>query len=244
LYGIYAASVSVYALLNSSGTLQSNWYEQDAFIHTYVVSVAVGWFVWDVLDCSLHPEWGPMFFVHGVVALGIFSSCMVRKLLNAPPSSHSSHAACALQKPFLLHTAAIVLMYEASTPIMHLRKTLLTMGYAKSHPNMFIGVSVRVTKCAASAAKRFTPARFQVVFFLVFFITRIAVGLWASVIWWRDATALVSTGVPHSYLVLGFDMMANLVMNGMNLLWFYQMLQVLVRGLNVKSIAEADKKQM
>ena len=81
-------------------------------------------------------------------------------------------------------------------------------------------------------------------FFLVFFITRIAVGLWASVIWWQDAVALVSGGKPHSFLVLGFDMVANVVMNGMNLLWFWQMLKVLLRGVNVKSIEEADKKQM
>ncbi len=63
-------------------------------------------------------------------------------------------------------------------------------------------------------------------------------------IWWRDATALVTAGTPHSYLVLGFDMMANLVMNAMNLYWFAQMLQVLVSGVSVKTIAKADKKQL
>jgi hypothetical protein len=64
------------------------------------------------------------------------------------------------------------------------------------------------------------------------------------VIWWQDAVTLVSAGTQHSNLVLGFDMMANLVMNGMNLLWFGQMLNVLMSGINLKNIAKADKKQL
>lgn len=81
----------MYALLNCSSTLQSNWYEHDDFVHTYVVSVAVGWFIWDVIECAQHTEWGPLFLVHGIVALGIFSSCMVSSALCSLHLRHTQH---------------------------------------------------------------------------------------------------------------------------------------------------------
>ncbi|CAE7914374.1 unnamed protein product, partial [Symbiodinium sp. KB8] len=120
VYGLYTSIAAVYALLNCDPGLQSDLYAKDDFIQTFLVAVAAGWFIWDCIDCLLHPEWGLLFQVHGFVALGIFSGCL---------------------KPFLHHTAAIVLLYEASTPLMHLRKTMLTFGYAEKYPKCFIGAS-------------------------------------------------------------------------------------------------------
>lgn len=132
---------------------------------------------------------------------------------------------------------------------MHLRKTMLTFGYAEKYPKCFIGASVRTMSCCAwlkptlhIALYAFLPP-FQAAFFIVFFITRIFIGLWATAIWWVDILTLVQSGQQHSMLVVGFMMAANAIMNSMNLFWFWQMLQVFFNGVGLKSIAKADEKQ-
>jgi len=110
--------------------------------------------------------------------------------------------------PVFLHMACICLLFEASTPFLHVRKMMLTFGWAKSRAAIFNTASLA--------------------FVGVFFLSRIVVGLWASGVWWVNMLERLQTGNHHSVTIMLLFLAANFLLCGLNVMWFVQMVHAAV----------------
>lgn len=154
-----------------------------AQVHTWIVGVAVGYFIWDVVLC-LRESWGLDYLAHGVAVLSVYAAALY---------------------PVFHHMACICLLFEASTPFLHVRKAMLSFGWAKTHPAAFKASSLA--------------------FAGVFFLSRIVVGLGASAVWWGNMLQRLQTGEHHSLSIMVLFLVANTLLNGLNVMWFAQMMQ-------------------
>ena len=104
--------------------------------------------------------------------------------------------------PVFHHMACVCLLFEASTPFLHLRKVLLTFGMTKTHPAAFTYASLA--------------------FAIAFFLSRIVVGLWASALWWADMVDRLYTGEYHNLTIMVMFLSSNFLLSGLNVFWFTQ----------------------
>lgn len=110
--------------------------------------------------------------------------------------------------PFLQHIGMFFLCFELSTPLLHIRTQLI-------------------------ACKRTDSAFFsvlQILFCLTFLIVRIGVGLPVSAMWWLDMVRLVQDGRAPSLWIVGYFMIANIGLCGLNCLWGYKIIQGLIKN--------------
>jgi TLC domain len=64
----------------------------------------------------------------------------------------------------------------------------------------------------------------QITFALVFFCVRIVGGNYMSYLWWPRMIEYLSAGRAHSVVMYYAYMVSNIVLNGLNAFWFYQII--------------------
>jgi hypothetical protein len=153
-------------------------------------AVATGYFAWDiVVVLVLEPKIDIMFLLHAVF-------CFFAYLFG--------------QYPFLNYYGVFFLLFELSTPLLHLRHFMV--AYSGDSPSLAWAI-----------------AGVEVAFALVFFVVRIAVGFPMSALVWRDLLELLGREVKpdenHPTFVAVFYLVANTGLCGMNLAWFYFMVK-------------------
>lgn len=145
-------------------------------------AISSGFFAWDLYVVLFVDKFDIGFLIHAV-------SCLLCYVFG--------------QFPFLNYWGAYFLLFELSTPLLHLRKAMLVTG--NKHSPWFITV--------------------ETAFALAFFAARIAVGLPMSVMVWQDLLDLL-TNTPHevhSHFVIYFYLVANTALCGLNVFWFWNM---------------------
>lgn len=121
------------------------------------------------------------------------------------------------QFPFLNYWGPYFLLFELSTPLLHVRKAMLLTGN-KGHP--------------------WFPA-IESAFAFSFFVARILVGVPMSALVWRDLLQLLNGDVRniHSHFVVYFYLVANFALCSLNLVWFWNMIKKRFLG-NKKKVNE------
>lgn len=142
----------------------------------HLVRVAVGYFTWDVVACVLDGA-APAYHAHGWACLFVFVAAL---------------------RPFLHYMAMVALAFEASTPFLHARTTLIATG--------------RATGAAFHAV--------QAAFAATFFLSRIANGYWQFGRWWGLMQALVASGRAHSVAVVRVYQALCVFLCALNGYWF------------------------
>jgi hypothetical protein len=165
-----------------------------AQVQTWVVGVAVGYFIWDVVLC-VRERWGLDYLFHGIAVLAVY---------------------CAALYPFLHYMSCVCLLFEASTPFLHARKLMWTFGWSDSHPAVF-----HLTSMAFAGT---------------FFVARIVVGLWATASWWMDMMEHLSSGEYHSLTVMIIFLVSSLLLNGLNVMWFSQIVGAALNPTKLKNL--------
>jgi len=136
--------------------------------------------------------------------------CFSEKKLNLGFALHA--CLCFLvylfgQFPFLNYYGSFFLLFESSTVFLNLRKMLLAMG---------------------KTGHALLPIVSQL-FAVVFFLVRIVGGFLVSAGFWRAVVRLLQDGNAHSQLICYFYLASNLALNGLNLLWFLQIIRSVLK---------------
>jgi len=169
-----------------------------------IFSISTGYFLWDTI-VSIVFSWGPGFISHGIACSAVYGFSLF---------------------PFLHYWGLYFLLYELSTPFLHLRWLSLQLGVHKTRPVLF-GI-------------------IQYTFVVVFILVRIVLGTLASYQWWGQMIALLSGtyngGVaPHSKFVVFAYLGANIVLNGLNWLWFAQIISTAMGRGGARKPKDKDK---
>jgi hypothetical protein len=144
----------------------------------------------------LAEDWGMVFVYHAFAAFLIYLGGL---------------------RPFLHHMGSVCLLYELSTPLMHLRRHLIEV--APERQDLI---------AAANYA-----------FGAVFVVARLVVGLSASAFWWVRMFGLWAAGEQHSSVLFALYLLSNLFLNGLNVYWFSVMV-ALATGRKSAKEAEAE----
>lgn len=178
IMALHVSLGALYGLLSPSvmDALRHNL-EAEVPLTRHLCNVAVGYFLWDLTYC-----WndGAVYVVHGVACLAVFAGAL---------------------RPFLHHMALVTLLFEASTPFMHLRRILIDSDEAS-------GLVFSLVHHAFAAT---------------FFASRIAHGLFACALWWREvegALASGSLGAERAPMVRMYQALC-LLLCGLNMFWFF-----------------------
>lgn len=184
--------LSIQTLLSpEAATLQSDFFAVTPTT-TVLVKLAVAFFCWDLYVCLT--EWaGWAYLGHALACLCVFT--------------------CAL-RPMLHYMAAVTLLYEASTPFLHLR-----LGMIQSD---------------AATGPLFHVV--QLAFALSFVLARIVIGYWKCWTWWWQVETFLSSasaaGVTPA--VLRMYQAACLFLSALNGWWAVQIAQKAVGGAPAK----------
>lgn len=144
-------------------------------------AISSGFFAWDVL-IVLFVEFELAFLLHAV-------ACLLCYVFG--------------QYPFLNYWGVYFLLFELSTPLLHLRKLYLITGRTDSPEFPLI----------------------ERMFGATFFASRILMGIPVSGLVWRDLLALLNNADQvHSHLVVYYYLVANLALCSLNVFWFVSML--------------------
>jgi hypothetical protein len=131
-----------------------------------------------------------------------------------------------LQNPFLHYMSIVCLLFEASTPFLHIRAALIQSRSAT-------GTGFAIV---------------QALFGITFFLTRIVFGYWKC--WgpgqWNDQMqGLVASGTAHSVQVVRMFQVSCAILSCMNAYWIYGIVGAAFRGEKKKPVpggpAEAAK---
>lgn len=163
----------------------------------FMYATSSGFFAWDLYVVLFVDKFDLGFLIHAI-------SCLLCYVFG--------------QFPFLNYWGAYFLLFELSTPLLHLRKAMLVTG--NKHSPWFITVETG--------------------FALAFFVARIAVGLPMSIMVWQDLLGLLNN-TPHevhSHFVIYFYLMANTALCGLNLFWFWNMAKKKLPGSGKSKKAE------
>mmetsp|Transcript_1911 Transcript_1911/g.2464 ORF Transcript_1911/g.2464 Transcript_1911/m.2464 type:complete len:251 (+) Transcript_1911:210-962(+) len=103
------------------------------------------------------------------------------------------------QYPFLHYYGIRFLLFEVSSVFMQLRQLILLSDM------------------------RNTPlfSMVQATFGITFLVTRILYGIPLSLAFWNESIDLLLHGKPHSYYVVVFYFLANVILNALNVIWMY-----------------------
>ena len=175
------AVVGAAVVLPQSAALQSDVYGGDvdrAPAIFVVLAVSAGYFLWD-LAVTLYEGWGGGFLIHAVCCNFVY--------LNA-------------LHPFFAYFAVSFLLYEASTPLLHLRQCFI---YAKATSTLAFKI-------------------INVAFILTFFAVRIVFGFKLSfTMWLPTAWRLVTEQqhLVHSFPIVAVFVSICVVLNALNIYW-------------------------
>ena len=141
-------------------------------------------FIWDAMVC-LRDRWGFGFVCHAVACTFCYAAGM---------------------QPFLHHIGCFFLLYEASTPFLHLRWFMRVAGRGES------AAYVRVSQAFAAA----------------FGFVRIVLGLPISAAWWTRMVPLLGSSAGAARLaehgispvVVVLYLACNIILNFLNIAWF------------------------
>jgi hypothetical protein len=141
-------------------------------------AISTGYFVWDLIVVIFYDRFSVEFLLHA-------SSCLLCYLFG--------------QFPFLNYWGAYFLLFELSTPLLHVRKAMLVTGNKES-PWM---------------------PTVENAFGLLFFVARIVVGIPMSLLVWRDLLRLLAEPEKaHSTLIIYYYLAADTLLCGLNVYWF------------------------
>jgi hypothetical protein len=158
-----------------------------------VLVISSGYFVWDLVVCSLWVnQFGASFLLHGALSCYIYMTAIF---------------------PFLQHYAVVFLLYELSTPFIHVHWFLDKLGRSGSALQLLNGV----------------------VGVAIFFIVRIVLGLYWSYHFWVDTVSAwiypparlrSDTHAMHTFYLQALIILAsNIALNLLNIFWFYKMVR-------------------
>ena len=152
IMAFHVTSVSLFALTLSPSVraLGNNLYGEVPLTR-HLINVSVGFFLWD-LGIVVLDGMAAEYVIHAVACLLVFA---------------------AAQRPFLHNMAAVVLLFEASTPFLKLREALLSADMAE-------GVLFKLN---------------NLVFSLSFFLVRIVFGYWRGVHFWIQIETQIHNGL-------------------------------------------------
>ena len=180
IHAIVASMLSL-ALVATERRPASLYHRFELSQFTYAISS--GFFAWDLLIVVFVEKFDPAFLLHAM-------SCLLCYVFG--------------QFPFLNYWGVYFLLFEISTPLLHLRKAMLVTGNKQS--------------------KWFS--RVEVGFALAFFIARIVVGIPMSILVWQDLLDLLNEPhLVHSHFVVYFYLLANTLLCGLNIFWFSTMVR-------------------
>lgn len=162
-----------------------------------LMRLATGYFVWDVLVCALDRE--PLeYHLHGVSCLFVYLATL---------------------RPFAQPQFVFGLLFEASTPFLHLRTAMIQADAAKGPAFDFV----------------------QAAFFLLFLGVRIGMGYPRTYAMLTTVNALIADGSAHSIPMARTFQGLSVFLCALNAYWFYLMLARLLSGMNVTPKAPKDK---
>lgn len=180
IHAIVVCYGSILLMLNPGEALtkdEVNGYEPRAQLY---IGIAMGYFIWDTCVCVWY-NWGWGFLLHAVFCTVLYG--------------------CAAQ-PFLHYAATLFLLFELSTPLLHLRWLLLQLKQADT-------VLFKATNYG---------------FALCFFVVRLVLGIplsWKFVqrpCWFDDG----GSNLHFSAVLMS---VGNLTLNVLNVFWFVQMVK-------------------
>eukprot|EP00928_Gymnodinium_smaydae_P082826 TRINITY_DN66104_c0_g1_i1.p1 TRINITY_DN66104_c0_g1~~TRINITY_DN66104_c0_g1_i1.p1 ORF type:complete len:282 (+),score=19.19 TRINITY_DN66104_c0_g1_i1:70-846(+) len=112
--------------------------------------------------------------------------------------------------PLLRYTGAACYVFEAATPFFKIWR-FLTNAYPCSDP-VIAGIRVGFT--------------------ITFALSRLLIGVPASVMWWADMMRLFGDSRVHGRVVILFHLVLNFVLNLLNVFWFAKLLRSVLESLN------------
>ena len=146
-----------------------------------IFAISSGYFIWDLMIVLFITRFDLAFFLHAF-------ACLLCYVFG--------------QYPFLNYWGLYFLMFELSTPFLHMRRAMI------------------LTKNTNS---KWFPI-VENTFGLTFIFVRLLVGIPLSVLVWVDLIYLLEQPQKiHSYLVVYFYLIANFGLCLLNLIWFWQM---------------------
>ena len=179
---VYVSVLSMVGLLAPSAVaLRADFYSE-TLLSRHLVNVSVAFFLYDGVVVPLDGA-GCVFFVHGIACLLIFTGGL---------------------HPFLHHMGMVVLLFEASTPLLHARAALINSG--RGAGAAFLAV--------------------QAAFVAVFITVRVLVGWSACWAWWWAAEALVARGAAHDVPIVRMYQAVCLLLCTLNGWWAMAMVAV------------------
>jgi hypothetical protein len=218
-FALLVATAAAVGLASASG-LAADPYASTALTGV-LMRAATAYFAWDLVVCAVD-GYGIEWWIHGVCCLVVFTLSLVRRagaggglgwggaastasliLRDLPqlrpfPTPHP-------QRPFLHYMGLVTLLFEASTPFLHVRKALIQAG--------------------GGSGRAF--AVIQALFAATFVATRIVFGYWkcwAPGEWFSQMNALVEAGGAHSVAVVRLYQVNCFVLSALNGFWAWQIL--------------------
>jgi hypothetical protein len=145
-------------------------------------AISAGYFAWDILFELLVDKTDLAFLIHAI-------ACFLCYLFG--------------QYPFLNYYGVYFLLFELSTPLLHLRKGMLVLSQKGS---------------------RWFPI-VEAAFGITFVMVRLVMGIPMSVLVWLELLKLQNTHAVHSYFVVYYYLAANTVLCGLNIFWAWGMIR-------------------
>jgi len=188
---MHAFVVSIFCLAILLGSGMPSAVRKDPYANhppsAMVFSIALGYFVWDLFTC-IYCKWDYGYWAHAIACMFVYGASLY---------------------PFLHYWGLFFLLFELSTPLLHLRWFAIAAKMPKKNPLLFNII--------------------QYSFAGLFFLTRIVMGLTASAIWWGEMVALLQSGAHNTAVGVGY-MACNIVLNLLNVYWFSLMIKSVLSG--------------
>jgi hypothetical protein len=202
---IIGGGVGLYVtLLGLYGMWVSPELETDPYGSTplswHLMRVAVSFFVWDLGICVLD-RLPLVWYLHGFCCFCVYSASL---------------------RPFLHYMGFVTLVFEASTPFLHIRKGMIDAG--------------------KGSGTLFTVA--QGMFALTFFASRILLGYWkcwGPGMWNTQMEALLESGNAHIPAVVRMYQVNCVVLSALNAYWMFDIIRLGLGFGGAKGKAQKDK---
>lgn len=170
-----------------------------------VMCISAGYFLYDLAVCLIrYNQEGPLFLLHAIVCFFVFTYGAI---------THTMH-----------YHGAVYLMWEISTPFVHLRWYLYKVGLANTKLYVYNGVTM----------------------ILAFFLCRNVWGTLTSILFWKDTQNALVDPLAHRLKppIIYAYRVCNVLTNGLNTYWFAKMMQRVVElAFGNKSAADVTREK-